>query len=202
MANIPTTCFNLFPYTTPLFCHNNNNNNTSSSSSPRTSPVSSSREINLTRSSFSIDSILGFGGGTSSGATSGGSFAPKNGIGSGGGCIVEGKSRSNSCSPSSPPSPHNHHHHIHNNNNNSRVGTVTNKISVTNSGGGSGGTICGGMSNSNNGSGSSPTSTGNHQHHQHHYNPFPFLHHPAFHIHNQQAAAEILGKLSEVFFYY
>jgi len=180
MANVPTTCFNLFPYTSSLFCHTNNNNNASGNSSPRTSPISSTRELN--RSSFSIDSILGFGG--TSGNTRGQINLKKE--------EQSSNSRSNSCSPTSPPSPRSH---LHNNNNNGGIGGCVgsgNKINIT--GSGSGGTICGGNNPGSGGVSSSPSSGGTPQQHHQHYSPFPFLHHPAFHLHNQQAAAEILGK--------
>lgn len=201
MEKIPTTCLNMFPYistNSPLF-------------SSGSSPISSSPPhpvlglINSSASggtkSFSIEAILQ---GTTTTINNNNnhhhylqhplSTTPthKNG---GGGAESGGGSVSGRSDTSSPIS----------------VSTTSNnglKKRVTTNSGGGGMTICNNrtspstlinpttgspnVSLSNLGSGgnngANNSSLGNY--HQH----FPFIHHPAFHIHNQQAAAEILGE--------
>lgn len=135
MANIPTTCFSIFPFMTrtpsealikELPSGNSGNHSSGNSGAGRTS--------------FTIESILGSGK----------------------------ASPSNSESSNSPGIP----------------------VSKSGGGGGGGNSQRNGNNNSlqnnggNGGSGGNLTS----------FQPFHFMHHPAFHLHNPQAAAELFGK--------
>lgn len=134
MANIPTTCFSIFPFMTrapsealikELPSANSGNHSSSNSGTGRTS--------------FTIESILGSGK----------------------------ASPSNSESSNSPGIP------------------------VSKSSGGGGNLQRNGNNNNSlQNNGSNGGSTGNLTSFQ----PFHFMHHPAFHLHNPQAAAELFGK--------
>lgn len=180
MEKIPSTCFNLFPFIST-------NSQLFHSGSP---PISTSPQ-GLTTSanppggakSFSIESILQ---GTTNSVINNNNDTHKSGD------SVSVGGRSDTSSPIS----------------------VTNSVSTSNevkrrlhinSGGGGGTTIC------NNSTPHTTSSSGNMginnvgsngHNNLSSYQHFPFIHHPAFHIHNQQAAAELLGKLISADFFF
>jgi hypothetical protein len=172
MEKIPAACFNLFPYIS-------SNSQIFSSGSP---PTSTSPSNNSTpgHKSFSIESIL-------QGTTNNNNHnSSKRGLelsgGGGGGESLSGRSDTSSpisVTNSSPMTPHPATNGVKKRLLLGGGGTISinsdsSLIPVTGAGGG--------MSNMG-----SSANLGNYQH-------FPFIHHPAFHIHNQQAAAELLGK--------